>query len=84
VRLPAAEIFVATLDNDKTYVYERDTGIARTPEKDLETLARQSAEEEIEKAAIEDGILDLAQKNAEAYLTRFFLALGYDDVIFVE
>lgn len=84
VRLPAAEIFVATLDNDKTYVYERDTGIARTPEKDLETLARQSAEAEIEKAAIEDGILDLAQKNAEAYLTRFFLALGYDDVIFVE
>jgi hypothetical protein len=84
VRLPAAEIFVATLDNDKTYVYDRETGIARNPDQNLETLARQSAEDEIEKAAIEDGILDLAQKNAESYLTRFFLALGYDDVIFVK
>ena len=84
VRLPAAEIFVATLDNDQTYVYERDTGIMRAPEKNLETLARQTAEDEIEQAALEDGILDLAQQNAEAYLTRFFLALGYDDVIFVK
>jgi hypothetical protein len=84
VRLPAAEIFVATLDNDKTYIYDRTTGIARTADPNLETLARQSAVEKIRQAAIDDGILDLAQQNAEAFLTRFFLALGYADVIFVE
>lgn len=83
VRLPQAEVFIATLDNDKTYVYERDTGILRMPSQDLETLARQSAEEEIRAAAIEDGILDVARQNAEAYLSRFFRSLGYADVNFV-
>jgi hypothetical protein len=84
VRLPDAEVFVATLDNEKTYIYERDTGIFRGPNQDLETLARQAAENEILKAAIEDGILDVAGQNAESYLSRFFRALGYADVIFVQ
>lgn len=84
VRLPDAEVFIATLDNEKTYVYERDTGVLRSPNQDLETLARQSAEQEIRKAAIDDGILDIARKNAETYLSRFFLTLGYADVIFVQ
>jgi Protein of unknown function (DUF4230) len=84
VRLPQAEVFIATLDNAKTYVYERDTGIIGTADPNLETLARQSAEEEIRTAAIDDGILDVARQNAESYLSRFFLSLGYADVIFVE
>jgi hypothetical protein len=84
VRLPSAEVFIATLDNDKTYVYERDTGVLRSPDQNLETLARQSAEQEIQKAAIDDGILNIARQNAETYLTRFFLSLGYADVIFVQ
>jgi len=82
VRLPDAEVFIATLDNDKTYVYERDTSILRQSDPNLETLARKAAEDEIRKAALEDGILDIAQQNAETYLTRFFLSLGYADVIF--
>jgi hypothetical protein len=82
VRLPAAEIFVATIDNQKSYVYDRDTGILTKPNQELETLARQAAEDEIRKAAIEDGILEQAERNAEVYLLRFFNALGYDSVIF--
>ena len=84
VRLPDAEVFVATLDNEKTYVYDRDTGILRKPLRDLETIARQAAEKKISDAAIEDGILDIARQNAETYLSRLFFALGYADVIFVE
>jgi hypothetical protein len=84
VRLPDAEVFIATLDNDKTYVYERDTGILRKPIQDLETLARQAAEKEIRSAAIGDGILTIAEQNAESYLTRLFIALGYTDVIFIK
>ncbi len=84
VRLPEAEVFIATLDNEKTYVYDRDTGIFRKPIQDLETLARQAAEKSIREAAIEDGILDIARQNAETYLSRLFFALGYADVIFVE
>ncbi|MFZ6018386.1 MAG: DUF4230 domain-containing protein [Chloroflexota bacterium] len=84
VRLPAAEIFMATLDNDLSYVYDRETGILRRGEINLETLARQAAVREIEKAAIADGILDWAQLNAESYLSRLFRSLGYADVIFVK
>lgn len=83
VTLPPAEIFIATLDNDKSYVYDREVGALTQGDQNLETTARQVAEEEIEKAAIEDGILDLAQQNAENYLEKFFNALGYDNVIFV-
>ncbi len=52
-------------------------------DEDLETLARQAAEQEIYKAAMEDGILDLAQQNAEHFLEKFFEALGYENVIFL-
>jgi hypothetical protein len=83
VRLPQAEIFVATLDNEKSYVYDRETGLLTHGDPNLETTARQVAEQEIYKAAIEDGILEQAQVNAEAYLIRLFMALGYPDVVFV-
>jgi hypothetical protein len=83
VRLPPAEIFIATLDNEKSYVYQRDTGLLAKPDINLETLVRQNAEDEIRKAAIEDGILEQAQANAEAYLFKFFAALGYPNAIFV-
>jgi hypothetical protein len=84
VRLPPAEIFIATLDNEKSYVYDRETGVLAKPDVNLETLVRQRAEEEIRSAAIEDGILEQAQVNAEAYLFKFFAALGYPNTIFID
>lgn len=83
VKLPPAEIFIATLDNEKSYVYDRQTGLLTKPDPNLETLVRQRAEQEILKAALEDGILDQAQVNAEAYLLKFFTALGFPNTIFV-
>jgi hypothetical protein len=82
VRLPPTEIFIATLDNEKSYVYDRETGLLTKGNIDLETLARQIAEDEIRKAALEDGILVQGQRNAENYLLKFFNALGYKTVIF--
>lgn len=82
VHLPAAEIFVATLDNQKSYVYNRETGLLTQGVNDLETLARQSAEAEIKNAALEDGILEQAQRNAETFLYKFFQSLGYKNVVF--
>ena len=84
VELPPAEVFVATLDNDKSYIYDRETGILTRGDVNLETLARQAAENEIRAAALEDGILEQAQTNAEAYLYRLLRSLGFADVIFVE
>lgn len=82
VSMPEAEIFVATLDNDNSYVYDRETGILRKSDRDLETAARQIAEQEIERAALEDGILEQAQQNAEVYLERLLNTLGYQEVVF--
>jgi hypothetical protein len=82
VKLPPSEVFIATLDNEKSYVYDRETGSLTKGNEDLETAARQAAEEEIRKAAEEDGILELAQRNAETYLAKFFAALGYEETIF--
>jgi hypothetical protein len=83
VKLPPAEIFIAALDNEKSRVYDRETGALTKPDINLETLVRQSAEQEILKAALEDGILEQAQANAEAYLFKFFAALGFPNTIFI-
>lgn len=82
-KIPAAEVFVATLNNEQSYIYDRETGILRKSDPDLETSARIAAEQEILKAAINDGILEQAQQNAEVYLERLFNALGYLRVEFV-
>lgn len=83
VRLPPAEIFIAALNNEKSYVYDRETGVLTRPDINLETLVRQQAEQEILKGALEDGILEQAQVNAEAYLLKFFAALGFPNTIFM-
>jgi hypothetical protein len=83
VTLPPAEILVVTLDNQKSYIYDRDTGlIGMNPA--LETGARRAAEEEILNAALEDGILGIAQRNAESYVLHLVLALGFREVRFAE
>jgi len=84
VRLPPTEIFIATLDNEKSYVYDRQSGFLTNPDPNLETQVRQVAEQEILKAALEDGILEQAKINAEAYLLKFFSALGFPNTIFVD
>ncbi|HEY44172.1 MAG TPA: DUF4230 domain-containing protein [Anaerolineae bacterium] len=84
LRLPEAEIFISTLDNEKSFVYDRDTGLLTRGDIDLEATARMAAEEEILQAALEDGILEQAQLNAENYLYRMMRSLGFPDVIFVE
>ncbi len=83
VRLPRAQVFVATLDNDKSYVYDRETGLLSKGQVDLETQARRVAEQAILEAALEDGILEQAQANAEVFLERLFAQLGYPQVVFL-
>jgi hypothetical protein len=82
VDLPEAEIFVSTLDNDKSYVYDRETGLLTKGDVNLETEARQAAEQAIREAAVEDGILVYAEQNAETYVERLLNTLGYLQVVF--
>lgn len=82
VCLPDAEVFVTDLDNAKSYIYDRQTGLLTRGDVNLESLARKAAEEEILKTAVDDGILKQARQNAENYLTRLLGNLGYADVIY--
>jgi len=82
VQLPDPEIFVVAVDNEQSYIYDRDTGLFTHGEVDLESEARRAAEREIEESALKDGILELAAQNAESYLGGLFRELGYPEVIF--
>lgn len=82
--VPAAEVFIAALDNDKSYVYDRQTGLFTKGDANLETLARQAAEDEIRKGAVEDGILTLAQSNAGTFIQRFLYTLRFTDVVIIQ
>ncbi len=83
LRLPPVEVFVATLDNSRTYVYDRRTGVAGMNAQ-LETAARREAEKLILQAALEEGLLETAEANARAVLRSFVLGMGFRHVVFVD
>ena len=84
IKLPKSEVLQSKLDNDKTYVYDRQTGLFSKPDPNLESQIRQAAEEEIVKAATEDGILVKARENAQQTLRTLLKGLGYENVQFEE
>jgi hypothetical protein len=79
-RLPKAEIFYDRIDNQKTRVYSRDTGILVPVDPNLETDVRREAERQLREAALRDGILEAAGRNAGATLTSFLKGLGFQQV----
>ncbi len=84
VKLPPTEIFVTTVDESKTKVYNIQTGVFAQLDPNLVIAAVQSGKDKITSSALDDGILTQAEQNAETYLSRFFAALGYHNTIFVK
>jgi hypothetical protein len=82
IRLPMERVTDAYLDETKSSVIERTTGVARKFDKDLEQTARRQAVEDIRRAARQAGILKDARERAELQLKIFFLELGFTDVEF--
>jgi len=80
IHLPQAEIFTVRLDNAKTRVYSRDTGLFSTPDPNLEGEVRQEAERQIQAAALQDGILKTADSNARQTLTTLLTGLRFGNV----
>jgi Protein of unknown function (DUF4230) len=78
--LPPSKVFVTTLDSQHTRVYERTTGLFVPADKDLESDTRAKAEQALLKAALEDGILDAASKNARSTVTAMLEGLGFEKV----
>ena len=83
IQLPEPEVLSASLDEDKTRVYDRDySPLNLRPDDDLVEEARARAEDRIEAAARENGILDTAETNAESSIRAFVEALGFREVKF--
>lgn len=80
LRLPPPQITDAYLDDTQTRVIERETGLLRVFDKDLEQKARQAALDEIRRAARRGGILLDAEARAREQLTALFRLLGYEEV----
>jgi hypothetical protein len=80
VTLPASQLFVTTLDNQHTRVYARSTGLLVPVDQNLESDTRAKAEQQLQQAALADGILDTARKNARATVTTLLYGLGFHQV----
>jgi hypothetical protein len=80
VTLPPSRLFLTTLDNQHTRVYVRSTGLLVPADPNLETDTRAKAEQQLQAAALADGILDTASKNARATVTTLLYGLGFKQV----
>jgi hypothetical protein len=81
ITLPPVKVLEATLDNERTHVYLRDTDLLAERKESLETRARQEAEKELVQAATEAGILKRAEDNSRRTIENLVRALGYQHVI---
>ena len=80
LRIPHSEILYVELDNQATQVYDRDTGIFTKGDPQLESDAREVAQEILTENAVESGILRRAEDNAINTLRGFLESLGYEEV----
>jgi hypothetical protein len=80
VRLPEAELFSTRVDNGKTLVYSRVTGLLSRPDPHFETEIRRVAERQLREAALKDGILKTADQNARATMTTLLKGFGFQQI----
>src|SRR3984893_15501694 len=80
IHLPAPELFSTRIDNAKTKVYSRDTGLFSSPDPNLESEVREEAERQLQQAALQDGILKTAAANARSTITGMLKGFGFHEV----
>ncbi len=80
IHLPAAEVFSTRIDNARTKVYSRDTGLFSSPDPDLESEVRVEAERQLQQAALQDGILKTAKDNARTTISGMLQGFGFHEV----
>ena len=80
VKLPAAQVFTTRIDNARTKVFSRSTGLLVNPDVNLESQVRQAAEQQMTQAALDDGILMRAHGNAQAAVSALLYGLGFHKV----
>src|ERR1035437_7654581 len=80
IHLPAAEVFSTRIDNARTKVYSRDTGLFSSPDPNLESEVREEAERELQQAALQGGILKTAADNARSTISGMLHGFGFREV----
>jgi hypothetical protein len=80
ISLPAAEVFSTRIDNAKTRVYSRDTGLFTAADPNLESEVRQEGERQLQQSALQDGILKAADQNARTTISSLLQGLGFNQV----
>jgi hypothetical protein len=81
--LPPPEILYTRVDNQETYVYERNTGLFRKPDPRIETEARQLAEQAMTERAQRGQILRQAETNGRLQVEGLLRSLGFTDVLLI-
>ena len=82
IKLPPPQVLDTYLDEKKTQVIERSTGLLRAFDKDLEQTARQHATDDIARAARLGGLKEEANQRARDQLKSLFFQLGFEEVEF--
>jgi hypothetical protein len=82
IKLPPAQVLDYYLDDKKTQIIERSTGLLRAFDKDLEQTARQNAADDIQRAARVGGLNKDVEQRAREQLRQLFLKLGFEEVEF--
>jgi hypothetical protein len=82
IHLPAAQIFSTRIDNSRTRVYSRDTGLFSSPDPNLESEVREEAERQLTQAALQDGILKTAADNAQSTVSGMLRGFGFHETQF--
>ena len=82
VRLPQPQVFMTRVDEARTKVYSRQTGLLVHVDPNLESQVRQQAESQLLEAALQDGILNTAKQNARSTLSSMLTGLGFEKVEF--
>jgi hypothetical protein len=80
IHLPAAEVFSTRIDNARTKVYSRDTGLFSSPDPNLESEVRVEAERQLQQSALQDGILKTANENARSTISGMLRGFGFREV----
>lgn len=80
VKLPNPKILFTRIDNARTRVYSRSTGLLVPTDPNLESQVRQEAEGELLEEAGRGGILNNARENARATVTSLLLGMGFEKV----
>ena len=80
VRLPPAQLFTVALDDARTHVYERQTGLLVPVDPSLEGEVREKAAENLRQSALAAGILATAHQNACVTVTKLLLGLNFTQV----